>query len=224
MVLAPVTALILAFVQTDTVEEVLRSAVSVIVGAGAHLIVMRAVRDRGNSVQPKLWTMWGGSPTIDRMRWAGNRPKDIDRLHRRIQHMTGVMLPRADDEAAAPADADDTYNDAALRLREMTRDHSRYPRVYAELVQYGTARNLLGAKTLGVTAAVAVLAIAGILAVLAHRNMIDVNWWSLPLTIGTAAIVLVIWVVRITPEYVRPAAARYADALVSVANEPGAHP
>ena len=136
--------------------------------------------------------------------------------------MTSVALPSAEEEAAEPADADDVYADAVARMREMTRDHAQVPRVYSELVQYGTARNLYGMRPSGLTVATAVLVVVVVLAALGFLQALTVSWWSLGIA-GTGALVFgAIWLLRITPAYVRPAADRYADALLGTANEPTA--
>lgn len=126
---------------------------------------MRLVRDRSNRIQDRLWDSWGGSTTVQRLRWAGQPQQRVERLHRRVTHMTGVQLPDAGAEADSTADANEIYEDAVARLREMTRDHDRFPRVWSELKQYGAARNMYGAKpvALGV-AGVSVLLSAGMTA------------------------------------------------------------
>jgi len=221
-VLAPVTIVALALIRTDSAEDLIRSGVGVVVTAGLHLIVMRTVRDRGGVVQERLWRDWGGSPTVQRLRWSGHPARAVERLHRRVHSMTGVALPTADEEVDDPAGADDVYEDAIARMREMTRDHSRFPRVYSELVQYGTARNLYGMRPTGLSVAAAVLAFVAVLAALTVLQALAVNWWSLGIA-GTGALTLgAVWLLRITPAYVRPAADRYADALLGAANEPTA--
>ena len=136
--------------------------------------------------------------------------------------MTGVALPTAKVEAADPAEADDVYEDAVARMREMTRDHARFPRVYSELVQYGTARNLYGMRPTGLSVAAIVFLAVAVLAALTVLQVLTVSWWSLGVAGAGALILGAVWLLRITPSYVRPAADRYADALLGTANEPDA--
>lgn len=221
-VLAPVTILTLALIRTGSAEDLIRSGAGIAVAAGLHLIVMRTVRDRGAVVQQRLWRDWGGSPTVQRLRWSGQPAIAVERLHRRVSSMTSVALPGAEEEAADPADADDVYEDAVARMREMTRDHARFPRVYSELVQYGTARNLYGMRPAGLSIAVAVLVSVAVLAALTVLQILTVSWWSLGIAGAGALILSAMWLLRITSAYVRPAADRYADALLGTANEPTA--
>lgn len=221
-VLAPITIFALALIRTGSTEDLIRSGAGIAVTAGLHLIVMRTVRDRGGVVQQRLWRDWGGSPTVQRLRWSGQSARVVERLHRRVYSMTGVALPTAKLEAADPAEADDLYEDAVARMREMTRDHARFPRVYSELVQYGTARNLYGMRPTGLIVAATMFIAVAVLAALTVLQVLTVNWWSLAVA-GAGALTLgAVWLLRITPSYVRPAADRYADALLGTANEPGA--
>ena len=109
-------------------------------------------------------------------------------------------------------------------MHEMTRDHARFPRVYAELLQYGTARNPHGAKPYGIAAASGALVAATTLAILTATTTITVSWWSITIAAIGALVMPGIWLIRISPDYVQPASDRYADALLATANEPGAHP
>lgn len=221
-VLAPVSLVIVVFLRVSSIDSIVRSLIGIALTAGLHLIVMRTVRDRGNNVQRRLWRDWGGHPTAQRLRWREHRAAEIQQLHRRVESMTGVKLPTAADERDDPLEADDVYEDAVGRMREMTRDHARFPRVYSELLQYGTARNLYGAKPYGLAAASAALVAATSLAIVTATTTVAVSWWSIAIAAIGALVMLAIWLFRISPDYVRPASDRYADALLATANEPGA--
>lgn len=104
----------------------------------------------------------------------------------------------------------------------MTRNHERFPCVYSELVQYGTARNLYGMRPAGLNDASAVLFTVAVLVTLTVLQMIAVNRWSLGVA-GAGALVLgAVWLMRITLVYGRPGADCYADALLATTNEPSA--
>ncbi|PZE67362.1 hypothetical protein DEJ27_12115 [Curtobacterium sp. MCPF17_018] len=138
--------------------------------------------------------------------------------------MTGVQLPDASAEADSTADANEIYEDAVARLREMTRDHDRFPRVWSELKQYGAARNMYGAKHVA-------LGVAGV-SVLLSAGMTAASWlslwnvsWIMPVIAGVLDIMIAIaWLLIVTPQYVRVASDRYSDALLEVPNEQGAAP
>lgn len=223
-VLAPLSILAVVVFRTDDVVSVTRSILGVLVAAGFHVVAMRLVRDRGNRIQGRLWDSWGGSTTVRRLRWAEQPRERVERLHRRVAHMTGVQLPDASAEADSAVDADDIYNDVVARLREMTRDHERFPRVWSELKQYGAARNMYGAKPVA-------LGVAG-LTVLLSVGMTVASWlslwnvsWIMPVIAGVLGIMIGLgWLFIVTPQYVRVASDRYSDALLEVPNEQGAAP
>lgn len=218
--LAPISVLVVSCFRAQTFEDATRSLILVGLAAGFHLVAMRKVRDRGNTVQTTLWEDWGGNPTAQRLRWSGGSISAIERLHRRVQHMTGVTLPTRAEEELDPTDADEVYLDSVAQMRERTRDKERYPRVYAELVQYGTARNFYGLRrfALSIAAIVLTLSVLGIIA-----GSIGLAGWPLwPLVVSSisSALIAAAWISIITHQYVRVAAERYADALLATAEEP----
>lgn len=220
-VLAPASVLaILMFTAGDLVSTV-RTVFSIVGVAGFHLIFLRLVRDRGNAIQADLWASWGGSTTIQRLRWTSGETRKVARLHRRIQNMTGVVMPSESEELADPAAADDVYDDGVARLREMTRDHDRYPRVWSELMQYGTARNLYACKRLALWVAGVVVVVSMCLSVGCAMGLVNVSWVR-PASAGVlAAAAMLVWRRFVNPAYVRRASERYSDALLAVPGEPG---
>lgn len=218
--LAPTTILVISCFRAQTFEDATRSLVLVGLTAGFHLVAMRKVRDRGNTVQKTLWSEWGGNPTARQLRWSEGSEPAVTRLHRRIQHMTGVPLPTKAEEERNPTDADDVYLDAVAQMRERTRDKERYPRVYVELVQYGTARNFYGLKKIALSIAAIVLTIS-VLGIIASLTGLT-GWplWPLAISAISSAVIASAWILIITRQYVRTAAERYANALLSTAEEP----
>lgn len=61
-----------------------------------------------------------------------------------------------------------------------------------------------------------------VLVTLTVLQTIAVNWWSLGVAGAGALFLGAVWLLRITPAYVKPAADPYADALIATANEPTA--
>lgn len=223
-VLAPVTILVLVVFRTDDVANLTRSVVGVLAAAGFHLLAMRLVRDRGNKIQDRLWASWGGSTTVQRLQWATQPQSRVERLHRRIAQMTGVELPDAKSEIADPSAAEEIYTEAVARLREMTRDHDRYPRVWSELKQYGAARNMYGAKPAALIIAAVVVALSAAMTTASVLALWNVSWY-MPALAGVLAVAISgAWLFVVTPSYVRIASERYSDALLAAPNEPGAVP
>lgn len=220
-VLAPISVLAVVIIRADDLTSIVRSIVGVLAAAGFHLVAMRLVRDRGNIVQQRLWNSWGGNPAVQRLHWSSRTDATtVERLHRRVQATTKVQLPTRSEEEADLGAAQEAYTDAVARLREMTRDHGRYPRVWSELKQYGTARNLYGAKPAGLVVAAAVLAASLIMVGASLTHHWSVRWWW-PAIAGAVALAIgVVWFAFITPVFVQTAAERYSDALLAVPEEP----
>ena len=220
LALAPVTIVIVTFFQVQSLEALIGSTALLALTAAAHIIVARLVRDRGNIVQERLWQDWGGNPAVQKLRWDGGRASRVAKLHRRVETMTRVPLPDRAAEEAGPEAAEDAYEDAVARMRELTRDQSQHPRVYAELVQYGATRNLYGLKPTGLVLAGSVLLAMGVMVMLKSTGVMDVAWWPVVTSALGATVVGLVWWFIVTPRLVRSSADRYADALLATAGEP----
>lgn len=187
--------------------------------SGAVLTVLGGIaaqlgRDRGKRLQPELWRRWGGSPTLRRLRFAGAPDVDVvARLHERIARVLGDALPTRDEEASAPAAADSRYDEATRRLISMTRDRERFGLLFAENVNYGTRRNLLGLRTIGIGVAGTTLVIAGLLIAVAAGTLAHRAARYAPAGVVSIA-ELILWLGVVTPEWVRIPAEAYADRLM----------
>src|SRR4051794_15467075 len=90
-------------------------------------------RDRGRVLQDGLWAEWGGSPTLQRLRFRGAaRPQRVERLHARVEAALGERLPTQAEEDADPDAADDAYQEAIGRLIALTRDKERFRLLFDE--------------------------------------------------------------------------------------------
>lgn len=220
LLLAPFTIMIGTIFRVQSSAELIGSTGLVLFTATAHVIVPRFVRDRGNVVQKRLWAAWGGNPAVQKLRWRTGAAGKVSRLHRRVSAMTQIPLPSESEEQSDPIAAEETYEDAVARMRELTRDHGKYPRVYAELVQYSATRNLYGLKPAGLVVAGGVLFAMLVAATLNLAGITSVAWWSVAVSgLGATAIGL-IWLFVVTPGFVSLPAERYADALLATAGEP----
>jgi len=187
--------------------------------SGAVLAVVAAIagqlgRDKGKRLERALWASWGGSPTMQRLRFrAGSRADRVERLHARIATITGEVLPTADEETADPEAADDRYAEASATIRALTRDRSRFGLLFGENVSYGMRRNLLGLRRIGVVFAVLVILAGGLLLSLAGGSLSERAARYGP---GAAAgvLALVFWIFVVTPSWVKLTAEAYADQFV----------
>lgn len=218
---APITVVAVTFFRVHDLGQLVGSLGVLVATAAFQLIAARLVRDRGNAVQKRLWAAWGGNPAVQKLRWSSGPTTKVARLHRRVEAMTGVRLPDQAQEAAECEVAEDTYEDAVERLRELTRDHVRYPRVYEELVRYGAERNLYGLKPMGLVIAFLILVAMTVVTALNLLDVTDTAWWSISVSAAVALASVLMWQFVVTPSWIEPSATRYADALLATAGEPG---
>lgn len=197
---------------TETIARVLGLAVGAV-----GIVVCGMVRDLGRRLQPQLWRSWGGSPTVQRLRFRDAAdPAAVGRLHARIDPLLDFSLPTEAEESEAPDEADRRYDDAVATLRELTRDSSRFRLVFAENAEYGFRRNSLGLRWVGF--ALALVAVGISVASLTIEGRYDAHHlsrWLVPACIGFACAMF--WLVVVRPHWVRTAAELYADRLLEAA-------
>jgi hypothetical protein len=189
------------------------------IASGAVLAVIAAIagqlgRDRGKRLEPALWEGWGGAPTLQRLRFRGAaHPGRVERLHARIETITGDSLPTVDEETADPQAADDRYDEVSARIRAITRDGKRFPLLLAENINYGQRRNMLGLRREGVIFALLTVLAAGLLLWLAGGSLSQRAARYGP-GAGAGLLALLFWVFVVTPSWVALTAKAYADQFV----------
>jgi hypothetical protein len=189
------------------------------IGSGFVLTVIAAIagqlgRDRGKRLEPSLWAGWGGAPTLQRLRFrtAANSGR-VERLHAKIEAITGEALPTAAEEGAYPDAADDRYDEVSARIRALTRDRQRFPLLFAENVNYGMRRNMLGLKWTGVIVALLTVVLADLLLWLAGGSFSAKEGRYIP-GIAAALIALGFWLLVVRSAWVKLTADAYAEQFV----------
>lgn len=182
------------------------------VGAAGFLLCT-FVRDAGRKAQIHLWREWGGSPTLQRLRFRESAAPDrVARLHARLQPLVSAPLPTEGEEAANPERADERYDEAIAELRQLTRAGESYKVLAAENADYGFRRNLYGIRPFGLAVAGTSAALALLLLIVSAGTFEErAIRWGPGLIFGLGAVVLFAWIVQ--PAWVRLAAERYADRL-----------
>jgi hypothetical protein len=137
----------------------------------------------------------------------------VERLHERIEAITGEALPTADEEDAAPNVADDRYDEVSARIRALTRDRDRFPLLFAENVNYGQRRNMLGLKPVGVVSAVSTIIAGGLLLWLAHGTVAAKAGRYAPGVVA-GLLGLAFWTLVVRPAWVKLTADAYAEQFV----------
>jgi hypothetical protein len=186
----------------------------VVVAGGLGCLLAELGRDQGKLKQGKLFQQWGGKPTTRKLRHR-DTPFDwvtLSRRHAKLGTLVGLPAPSREEEVQDPGSADQLYEAYTRYLLEATRDHDRFPLVFAENISYGYRRNLWGWKPLGI-----ILAIIGIVAsgVPIIRDL-DAGIEALPvLSTGLNLLLFLLWCFWIRPRWVRLAADAYADRLIA---------
>lgn len=131
-------------------HPVLTGLVALLAGCGAMYTLASIARVRGKKLEDRLFQGWGGMPTTLALR---HRDQTLDSVSKRRYHdaivsKLGIAMPTADEEAADPAKADDTYVGATKRLRELTRSNKSL--LLKENIAYGFHRNMLAMKPIGI--------------------------------------------------------------------------
>lgn len=192
--------------------------------SGAVLTVLGALaaqlgRDRGKRLEPELWQGWGGSPTLRRLRFAAAADASVvARLHKRIERVLGDALPTSEEEASAPAAADARYEEATRRLIGMTRDRERFRLLFAENVNYGMRRNLLGLRTIGIVVASTTFVVAGLLIAVAGGTVADGASRYAPAA-AVSVLALIVWLTVVNRTWVQVPAEAYADRLMEAVDQ-----
>jgi hypothetical protein len=167
-------------------------------------------RDLGKRKEPGLFARWKGMPT-DRILLSAETfldPTTLDRYKTKLLSLLpNLALPTPAYELQDRDGSIQIYRSCTNFLRERTRDQNSFPLVYAENVNYGFRRNLWGMKPAGI--AVALISLCGLMAVL-FFPAIAIIWpiWIIALVFNVS--LLVFWIFRITPNWVRVPAEEYA--------------
>ena len=178
-------------------------------------------RDPGKNLEGKLWTSWGGPPSIVILRHCDPRIDPITkaRYHMRLVDLVpNTIAPTPDSERDDPVTSDTCYTAWSTHLRNSTRDQKRFHLLFDELVSYGYRRNLLGLRPYGllssILASLGCSAFIGI-ALYLHRDLRNALW----LTLCVNILLLMFWAFRVTPAWVRLTAENYAARLVEAVDD-----
>lgn len=188
---------------------------------GIIYLLTTIARELGKRIEDELYASWGGKPTTQLLR---HRDATLDnvtkaRYHAFLATKLGVPFPTPADEAANVTAADATYTSCARWLLDQTRDRSRFPLLFKELIAYGFRRNCLGLKPIAI-----VIALLSLLWILGATDVVTTAGFNadafamLPIRVRVAgainAVFLIVWIFFISKRTVRTAAFMYADLLL----------
>lgn len=183
---------------------------------GLTLLLAQIGRDFGKRKEPLLYLLWGGKPSVAKMRHRDSSMNKHTRAryHQKAEILLGFSLPDITSEENDPSAADAVYEAYSNLLLERTRDRKKFPLIFQELVNYGFRRNLWGMKPIGLLLSVLCLIfeLGGIVrSALTHQVPSALNLSSLLIII----FLLVCWIFVINPKWVSLAANAYAERLLA---------
>ena len=179
-------------------------------------LIAQLGRDRGHTLQKKLWDSWGGTPTTQFLRHKNRNVNAVTRLsyHKCIEKLfPELKMPTPEEEAADNQSADRVYDAAVKKLIVATRDQKRFPLIHKENISYGFRRNLWAMRPHGIVCSLAgsMTCIAGLWMNRGNTQSTNIDWF---LAFFTCLLLFVLWCLWINRMWVRIPANAYAERLL----------
>jgi hypothetical protein len=213
LLVAPVIVVALAMLSSKL--SAVESLTAGVIGFGGAFLLNQVARDEGKKREKQLFVEWGGLPSIAIFRHSDDRldPVTKARYHKKLSALVkDTKAPTADEEKADPAAADVTYSAWSHFLRVSTRDTKKFSLLFHENVNYGYRRNIVGLRPFGIILCVLSLFAAAARVYFVHNST---GQWDAAVMGAAAlcAILLLLWLFRFRPDWVRVPADAYAARL-----------
>ena len=213
LLVAPVIIVVLAMLSTKL--SAVESMTAGVVGFGGAFLLTQVARDAGKKREKQLFVEWGGLPSIAIFRHSDDRldPVTKARYHKKLSSLVKeTKAPSVDEEKVDPVAADVIYSAWSHYLRVSTRDTKKFSLLFHENVNYGYRRNIVGLRPIGI-----VVCILSLLAAVARIYVVynSTGQWDVAVlgASGLCAILLLLWLFRFRPDWVRVPAEAYAARL-----------
>jgi hypothetical protein len=179
-------------------------------------------RDNGKLKEPKLWSKWGGMPTVQLLSFKN---EEIDPITKRKYHKILLELSPIEDKGLNFETTDihlvsNIYEYWTTFLISRTRNTKKFPLIFKENISYGFRRNLWGLKNISIL--FLIISISGNILyqflVVGSKNLLDfpISFFISELFM---IIILLIWIFRINSEWIRIPAFAYAERLLESVEE-----
>lgn len=175
-------------------------------------------RDRGKAKEPGLWTLWGGTPTIQILRWRNSHIDNSTkaRYHNKLQLICPQNQPPTETfEQSNSSECDESYQAWTKFLLAKTRDTKVFSLLFSENISYGFRRNLWGLKPVAITVIILCI-ITPYLYYLNKFSSLDLRIYPklFFLAEGLMIFILFFWIFIITKRWIKLAAFSYAERLL----------
>jgi peptidoglycan/LPS O-acetylase OafA/YrhL len=200
-------------------SALLAGLISVAASVALAVLLMQFGRARGRAVQARMNDKSGGLASTRALRHGNDLIAAPSRArYHAFLAARGLMIPSAQEQAAAPDHADEHYRSAADWLREQTRNQKKFALLHGENRAYGFRRNLLGLKPFGLL--LTVLSIAG-------DGLALYYWGQQNQTQEFAGVILAIllaigffvWLFVVTESFVEDASRSYTERLLAACDD-----
>lgn len=209
--LALLPAIVVVAVWYPDLYEFGKAILGLLVGCGAVVILAHFARECGKKIERGLWGKWGGAPATMALHHSDELIDGLLKLryHQFLQSkIPGWLAPTPEEEKEKPKQSFAIYNSAIGWLKERTRDGKKFPLVFAENVNYGFRRNILGLKIIGI---------------IISAGSLLINLWFCYRSFCSQGVALIIfsllytlwWLVVVKESWVKKSANEYSDKLLA---------
>ena len=189
---------------------------------GGATFLAQIGRDRGKALEPKLYSSWGGKPSVAMLRHADTRltASTKGRYRAFLQRaVPELVLASAEEERISPEEAENGYESANSWLLAQTRDRERFGLLFRENINYGFRRNIWALRPWAFGLEVVAIVVIGVFALESWTGELSATvravgvevWVSLVLTVVHA----LFFAFKIREGWVRIAAEAYAQQLLA---------
>jgi len=187
---------------------------------GATALLARLGGYLGKKRESALWDHFGGRPTEKILSHDSGKtnPHTLARWHTKLEALSGIHMPTAEEESREPYAAEQAYESAVRFLRAHTRDTKKYPLVALTNRDFGFARNTWAMKPIGLPVSAVVAFGMGWMLFWDLRAHLPIERTVVGvLAVSSSLCLFWLWVNR---QWVRQAADRYALALLETLDIP----
>lgn len=187
--------------------------VALVVAFGGVQLLSQLARDRGKQIEPGLFSLWGGMPSVVVLRPSSRilPAPALQQTHAVLEKLTGIAPAKGLPEIAQATSSDEVYRAWSDYLRTRTRDTSKYALIFKENTNYGFRRNFLGLKSFTLFFSLMSSFAAVILNIEGRSLSFTALDWSYLLSCLCYATLVGL---KVKPEWVKVAAFEYAKQLV----------
>lgn len=217
-----------AYILFEPLRTLLGSLLGILLTCGVINFFSNQMSSKGNLLQDKLFTKWGGAPTTLILRHSNDQLDKYtkQRYRKKIESLVSNFKNVSErSEQSNPTDADQHYISAITYLRELTRDTQKYPLILKENMAYGFSRNLLAFKATAITIILISLLISLLIVFVNFKDKyVDISSLNLLpsqyyVLIILHLIFLLFWCFMINESWVKVRAFAYAKRLLSSCEE-----